>query len=140
MIAVVLIGIKVKNLQTLTKPYPGYNNLNFYEEFGPGAFLSRARAEGLRDFGAALSPQNAFYIMLGVETIGPRMMKHVSNAEYIASFLLGKDEVSWVKHPSLKSHKGHKLASKLMPKGAGSNYFFWFKRRKKTRCEIYRKP
>ena len=47
--------------------------------------------------------------MLGVETLGPRMMKHVSNAEYIASFI-GKDEVSWVKHPSLKSHKGYKVA------------------------------
>ena len=83
-------SIKFSNL---TEPYIGYHNLNFYKEFGPGAFLSRARAEGLRDFGAALSPQNAFYIMLGVETIGPRMMKHVSNAEYIVSFLSEKDEV-----------------------------------------------
>ena len=93
--------------------------------------MSRARAEGLRDFGAALSPQNAFYIMLGVETLGPRMMKHVSNAEYIASFLSGKDEVSWVKHPSLKSHKGYKVACKLMPKGSGAIISFGLKGGKK---------
>lgn len=122
---------KSKKFSNLTEPYVGYHNLNFYQEFGPGAFLSRARAEGLRDFGATLSPQNAFYIMLGVETLGPRMMKHVSNAEYIASFLLGKDEVSWVKHPSLKSHKGYKVASKLMPKGAGAIISFGLKGGKK---------
>ncbi|MDC3024195.1 PLP-dependent transferase, partial [Alphaproteobacteria bacterium] len=123
---------KSKKFTNLVEPYAGYHNLNFYEEFGPGAFLARARAEGLRDFGAALSPQNAFYIMLGVETIGPRMMKHVSNAEFIASFLLGKSEVSWVKHPSLKSHKGHKLAAKLMPKGAGAIISFGLKGGKKN--------
>ncbi len=121
-----------KKFANLTEPYLGYHNLNFYQEFGPGAFLSRARSEGLRDFGAALSPQNAFYIMLGVETLGPRMMKHVSNAEYIASFLSGKDEVSWVKHPSLKSHKGHKLACKLMPKGSGAIISFGLKGGKKS--------
>ena len=70
--------------------------------------------------------------MLGIETIGPRMMKHVSNAEYIASFLTGKDEVSWVSHPSLKSHKGHKLAAKLMPKGAGAIISFGLKGGKKS--------
>ncbi|MBF97115.1 MAG: L-methionine gamma-lyase [Alphaproteobacteria bacterium MarineAlpha9_Bin4] len=118
---------KTKKFSNLTQPYKGYQNLNFYQEFGPGAFLSRARAEGLRDFGASLAPQSAFYIMLGVETLGPRMMKHVSNAEYIAAFLSGKDEVKWVKHPSLKSHKGHKLASKLMPKGAGAIISFGLK-------------
>ena len=111
-----------KKFKSLTEDYKGYNNLNFYEEFGPGAFLSRARAEGLRDFGASLSPQNAFYIMLGVETLGPRIMKHVSNAEYLASFLSGKDEVTWVKHPCLKSHKGNKLASKFMPKAWPAPY------------------
>jgi len=116
-----------KKFGNLTKSYEGYKDLNFYEEFGPGAFLSRARAEGLRDFGASLSPQNAFYIMLGVETIGPRMMKHVSNAEYIASFLSGKEEVSWVKHPSLKSHKGHKLALKMFPRGSGAVVSFGLK-------------
>ena len=65
--------------------------------------------------------------MLGIETLAPRMMKHVSNAEYIASFFSGKDEVNWVKHPSLKSHKGYRLASKLMTKGSGAIISFGLK-------------
>ena len=99
--------------------------------------LVEARAEGLRDFGSSLSPQNAFYIMLGVETLGPRMMKHVSNAEYIASFLSGK--VAWVKHPSLKSHKGHNLATKLMPKGAGAIISLGLKGGERVGNKIHRK-
>jgi O-acetylhomoserine (thiol)-lyase len=120
---------KYKNI---TSPYEGYNQLNYYEEFGPGAFLARARSEGLRDFGAALSPQNAFYLLMGVETLGPRMMKHVSNCEYIAAFLSGKEEVSWVTYPSLKSHKDFSIASKLLPKGSGSILSFGIKGGKKS--------
>ena len=120
---------KYKNI---TSPYEGYNQLNYYEEFGPGAFLARARSEGLRDFGAALSPQNAFYLLMGVETLGPRMMKHVSNCEYIAAFLSGKEEVSWVSYPSLKSHKDFSIASKLLPKGSGAILSFGIKGGKKS--------
>ena len=111
----------------LTEPYDGYHGLNFHDEFGQGAFLARARAEGLRDFGGTLSPQNAFYLLLGTETLGVRMMKHVSNAEYIAAYLSGRKEVSWVKHPSLKKNKYHKLAAKLMPMGAGAIVSFGIK-------------
>ena len=120
---------KYKNI---TSPYEGYNQLNYYEEFGPGAFLARARSEGLRDFGATLSPQNAFYLLMGVETLGPRMMKHVSNCEYIAAFLSGKEEVSWVSYPSLKSHKDFSIASKLLPKGSGAILSFGIKGGKKS--------
>ncbi len=109
-----------KKYKNITSAYAGYNNLNYFDEFGPAAFLMRARSEGLRDFGAALSPQNAFYFLMGLETIGPRMMKHVSNCEYIASYLSGREEVSWVLYPGLKSHKDFSLAAKLMPKGPGS--------------------
>ena len=116
----------------ITEPYEGYHGLNFFEEFGQGAFLARARAEGLRDFGGSLSPQNAFYLLLGTETLGVRMMKHVSNAEYIASYLAGKEEVKWVKHPSLKNNKYHKLAAKLMPIGAGAVLSFGLKGGKKN--------
>ena len=120
---------KYKNI---TSPYEGYNQLNYFEEFGPGAFLARARSEGLRDFGATLSPQNAFYLLMGVETLGPRMMKHVSNCEYIAAFLSGKEEVSWVSYPSLKSHKDFSIASKLLPKGSGAILSFGIKGGKKS--------
>ncbi len=108
---------KFKNI---SEPYEGYDGLNYLEEFGPGAFLARARSEGLRDFGASMSPQNAFYILMGVETLGPRMMRHVSNAEYIASFLEGHKLINWVSYPGLKSHKEYSLASKIMPKGSGA--------------------
>ncbi len=118
---------KNKKFINILEPYAGYHGLNFYEEFGQGAFLARARSEGLRDFGGTLSPQNAFYLLLGTETLGIRMMKHVSNAEYIAAYLSGKEEVKWVKHPSLKKNKHNKLASKLMPRGAGAIISFGLK-------------
>ncbi len=123
---------KTKKYKNITTPYVGYNNLNYYQEYGPAAFLMRARSEGLRDFGAALSPQNAFYLLIGLETLGPRMMKHVSNCEYIAAFLSGREEVAWVSYPGLKSHKDFLLANKLMPKGSGSILSFGIKGGKKS--------
>ena len=72
---------------TLTEPYEGYHGLNFSDEFGTQAFLMRARAEGMKDFGACLSPGNAFYILQGIETLPLRMQKHVSNAQAVAEFL-----------------------------------------------------
>ena len=84
--------LKDNKYPSLSKPDQSYNNIRFSETFGDFGFAMKVKADTLRDLGCNLSPQNAFYIMLGVETIGPRMMKHVSNAEYIASFLLGKVE------------------------------------------------
>ena len=94
--------------------------------------MARARSEGLRDFGAALSPQNAFYLLMGVETLGPRMMKHVSNCEYVASFLSGRNEVNWIAYPGLKNHADFTIASKLMPKGSGAVLSFGIKGGKKN--------
>ena len=65
--------------ETLTEPYAGYHGIDFAEEFGPQAFAMRARGEGLRDFGAAMAPQNAFYILQGVETLPLRMERHMAN-------------------------------------------------------------
>jgi O-acetylhomoserine (thiol)-lyase len=87
----------------------------------------RARAEGLKDFGACLSPQNAFYILQGIETLPLRIQKHVSNAKAVVTFLDEADEVEWVNYPSLKSHPDHELAKKLLPKGAGSILSFGVK-------------
>jgi O-acetylhomoserine (thiol)-lyase len=105
---------------TLTEPYAGYHGLDFAEEFGPQAFIMRARAEGLRDFGAAMSPQNAFYILQGVETLPVRMARHVENARKVADFLAGHRAVVWVTYPELPSHPDRALAAKLLPRGAGS--------------------
>ena len=105
---------------TLTEPYAGYHGLDFTDEFGTQAFVMRARAEGMKDFGACISPANAFYIMQGIETLPLRMQKHTANAEVVAEFLDGADEVEWVNYPSLASHPDHELAKTLLPKGAGS--------------------
>jgi len=112
---------------TLTEPYAGYHGLDFAEEFGTQAFVMRARAEGLKDFGACLSPTNAFYILQGIETLPLRMQKHVSNAETVAAFLASQDEVEWVNYPSLTSHPDYELAQQLLPKGAGSILSFGIK-------------
>jgi O-acetylhomoserine (thiol)-lyase len=109
---------------TLTEPYAGYHGIDFAEEFGPQAFIMRARAEGLRDFGACMSPTNAFHILQGVETLPVRMARHVENAGQILTFLERHDAVAWVNHPSLESHPDHALAKRLLPKGAGSMVSF----------------
>src|SRR5262252_2420041 len=81
---------------TLTTPYAGYHGIVFSEEFGPAAFIMRARAEGLRDFGACISPTNAFQILQGVETLGVRMERHMSNTAAILAFLKANKAVEWV--------------------------------------------
>ena len=112
---------------TLTEPYDGYHGLAFSEEFGPAAFIARARAEGLRDFGAAISPMNSFQILQGIETLPLRMAKHVSNAEAVIAMLVNHDAVSWVSHPSAPTHPDHKMAKDLYPKGTGAILSFGVK-------------
>ncbi|HTS92516.1 MAG TPA: O-acetylhomoserine aminocarboxypropyltransferase [Stellaceae bacterium] len=112
---------------TLTTPYAGYHGIDFAEEYGTQAFVMRARAEGLRDFGACMSPANAFYILQGVETLPLRMERHIANTRRVLEFLTGSDAVAWVLHPELPSHPDHALAKRLMPKGAGSMVSFGIK-------------
>lgn len=112
---------------TLTEPYAGYHGIAFADEFGPAAFSARARAEGLRDFGACMSPANAFYLIQGVETLPVRMARHVSNTEAVVDALLANDAVEWVRHPHNPAHPGHELAKKLLPKGAGAILSFGIK-------------
>lgn len=109
---------------TMTEGYAPYDGLVFVEEYGPGAFVARARAEGLRDFGATLGPQNAFYFLQGLETLHVRMERHVRNARAVAEFLESTDGVAWVSHPGLPSHPDHDVASRLLPNGAGGVFAF----------------
>jgi len=112
---------------TLSEPYAGFHNLNFAEEFGPAAFITRARKEGLRDFGACMSPTTAFQILQGMETLPLRMQKHVENTQKVAEFLLEQEEVDWLNHPMLESHPDHELAKTLLPKGCGAVFSFGIK-------------
>ncbi|MEM7540530.1 MAG: O-acetylhomoserine aminocarboxypropyltransferase [Pseudomonadota bacterium] len=105
---------------TLCEPYEGFHGLDFSEEFGPAAFILRARREGLRDFGAAMSADTASRILQGVETLPLRMQKHVSNAMAIAEFLEAHEAVASVAYPGLASHPDHDLASRLYPRGSGA--------------------
>ncbi|WP_286999244.1 MULTISPECIES: O-acetylhomoserine aminocarboxypropyltransferase [Comamonas] len=108
----------------LTEPYDGFHNMVFTEESTTGAFLLRARREGLRDFGACLSPHSAWLILQGIETLPLRMERHMRNTEKVVQFLASHPLVSRVGHPMLESHTSHALAQKLLPRGAGSVFSF----------------
>jgi O-acetylhomoserine (thiol)-lyase len=112
---------------TLSEPYDGYHGIDFAEEFGPQAFIMRARMEGLRDFGGCMSPANAFYILQGVETLPLRMARHMENTRQALAFLKTAPQVTWVCHPDLPEHPDHGLAQRLYPKGAGSIVSFGIK-------------
>ncbi len=112
---------------TLTEPYAGYHGIVFADEFGPAAFVMRARAEGLRDFGACLSPTNAFHLLQGVETLALRMERHMQNTAAVLGFLRKNPAVDWVLHPSLETHPDHELAKSLLPNGAGAIVSFGVK-------------
>ena len=109
---------------TLTEPYASYHGLRFTDEFGTQAFLMRARAEGLRDFGAAMAPQTAFYLLQGIETLPVRMQRHVENTRAVVGFLAEADEVAWVSYPELPGHPDHERAATLLPNGCGAIFSF----------------
>ena len=108
----------------LTQAYEGFHNMVFTEESTVGAFLLRARREGLRDFGACLSPHSAWLILQGMETLSLRMERHMANTAKVVEFLVSHPLVSRVGHPLLESHPSHALAQKLLPRGAGSVFSF----------------
>jgi O-acetylhomoserine (thiol)-lyase len=103
-----------------THPDPSYHGISFTEIFGNLAFIIKARVQGLRDTGAALSPFNAFLLLQGVETLHLRMQRHSENALTVARFLEENPNVEWVNYPGLPSSKYHKLAKKYLPEGAGA--------------------
>lgn len=109
---------------TLTEPYAGYHGIDFAEEFGPHAFVMRARAEGLRDFGPCMAPQTAFYMLQGLETLHLRMPRHVETARRIVAFLAANPAVERVASPELPDHPDHALAKRILPRGAGAIFSF----------------
>jgi O-acetylhomoserine (thiol)-lyase len=115
---------KSARFPTLTQPYAGFHNMVFTEESTTAAFILRARREGLRDFGACMSPQNAFQILQGIETLSLRMQRHVENTRRIVEFLSGQAAVASIAYPELPEHPDHELAKRLLPKGCGAVFSF----------------
>ena len=104
----------------MLEPSKGYHGIRFYETFGDFAYIMKARVEGLRDFGPALSPFNSFLFWQGLETLKLRMDCHSRNALEVARFLSGHSRVAWVNYPGLPSSRYHSLAQKYLPKGASA--------------------
>ncbi|WP_299711937.1 O-acetylhomoserine aminocarboxypropyltransferase/cysteine synthase family protein [uncultured Tenacibaculum sp.] len=100
-----------------TEPSAGYHGLKYYETLGAASFTFKLILEGLRDFGGALSPTNAFQIIQGLETLPVRIQKHSENALELAKWLQEQDEVAWVNYPGLEGNKYKDLADKYLPKG-----------------------
>ncbi|MBC7454825.1 MAG: O-acetylhomoserine aminocarboxypropyltransferase [Massilia sp.] len=108
----------------LCEPYDGFHGMVFAEESTVAPFALRARREGLRDFGAVMSPHNAFAILQGIETLSLRMDRHVANTRKVIEFLLANAAVESVSYPELDSHPDYALAKTLLPKGCGAVFSF----------------
>ncbi len=112
---------------TITEPYEGFHGMNFAEESTVAPFLLRARREGLRDFGACMSPHTAFLILQGLETLPLRMQRHVDNTRKVVAFLAAQPSVARVAYPELPTHPDRALAERLLPRGCGAVFSFELK-------------
>ena len=110
--------------KVLTEPYEGFHGMNFVNEFGPAAYINRARKEGARDFGACMSPHTAFLVLQGMETLNLRMERHIKNTRDIVNFLNTHKSVKSVCYPELDDHPDHELAKELLPDGCGAVFTF----------------
>ena len=115
---------KTSRFPELNQPYDGFHGMVFSEESTDGAFLLRARREGLRDFGACMSPHTAWLVLQGIETLPLRMARHVENTRKVVAFLAAHPLVAAVGYPELESHPSHALAKKLLPRGCGAVFSF----------------
>ena len=101
----------------LCTPDESYHGLTYATKFGKAAYITKATAQLMRDFGSIQSPQNAYYIQIGLESLPVRMARHCANAQKVAEFLAQDDRIAWVKYPGLESDSQHELAKKYCPKG-----------------------
>ncbi|MBE7706353.1 MAG: O-acetylhomoserine aminocarboxypropyltransferase/cysteine synthase [Cyanobacteria bacterium SIG30] len=118
---------KSGKFKALVEPDVSYHGISYTEMFGKSAFIAKARAQILRDFGCVLSPFNAFMICQGIETLTLRMEKHSENALAVAKYLKNSEYVSWVNYPGLEDNKNHELAKKYFKKGFGAMIGFGIK-------------
>ncbi len=118
---------KSGNYPMLSQPRPEYGGMVLHETFGNFAFAIAARVLGLRDFGPAISPFNAFLILTGLETLPLRMQRHCDNARNVAEYLAKHPKVAWVSYPGLPGDRNHTLQQKYSPLGAGAVFTFGLK-------------
>lgn len=111
----------------LVEPDESYHGLSYTNDVGAAAYITKLRITLLRDTGAAISPFNAFLILLGIETLSLRIERHVENAKKVAEFLNSHEKVEWVNYPSLDGNKYKELSDKYLPKGSGSIFTFGVK-------------
>ena len=111
----------------LTTPDESYHGIVYTEKFGKAAYITKATAQLMRDLGSIQSPQNAFLLNVGLETLHLRMPRHSENALAVAEYLKNHDKVAWVKYPGLKDDPYHELAAKYMPDGASGVVAFGLK-------------
>ena len=108
----------------LTEPYEPFHGIKFWEEFGPNALAMKIRAESMRDIGACMSPNNAFLLLQGIETLNMRMKQHIANTKAMVEWLQSQEQVTWVNPPDLPSNPSNAIARELFPNGAGSMLCF----------------
>lgn len=110
-----------------TEPDPSYHGVRYAEDFGEAGYITKVRAQLLRDFGATLSPFNAFLLLQGLETLHLRIQRHNENAAQLAAYLEDHPLVEWVSYPGLRSHRSHELAKDILKNGFGSVVVFGVK-------------
>ena len=113
--------------EEFTTPSPGYHGLVYHDALGVAAFIAKVRIEGLRDFGSALSPLNAFQIIQGLETLSLRIKKHSENALKVANWLVQQEEVAWVNFVGAKDERQQLLRQKYLPEGISGLITFGLK-------------
>ena len=102
----------------LTTPDESYHGIVYAERFGKAAYITKVTSQLIRDFGSIQSPQNAFYLNMGLETLPLRVRQHCSNALTVAKYLKDHEKVAWVKYPDLEGDAYHELAEKYLPNGS----------------------
>ncbi|MBP5471406.1 MAG: PLP-dependent transferase, partial [Lachnospiraceae bacterium] len=124
----------------LCTPDESYHGITYAEKFGKeGAFITKCTAQLMRDLGSIQAPQNAFYLNLGLESLAVRMPRHCENAQKVAEFLQGHENVAWVTYPGLKGDRYYELAQKYMPNGTCGVISFGVKGGRKAAEDFMRK-
>ncbi|WP_061711146.1 O-acetylhomoserine aminocarboxypropyltransferase/cysteine synthase family protein [Kocuria palustris] len=112
------------NFPSMTEPVPSYNGVSWWGNFGEYGFLTKLRSEQLRDIGPALSPQSAWNLLQGLETLPQRIDAHVANAKAVSEWLESDPRISYVNYAGLPGHPHHERAQKYLPQGPGSVFAF----------------